>query len=217
MAGLVLVDGRPAAKAGMPVADETSVELKAGGSPYVGRGGLKMEGAAKFFGLEPSGLTCVDVGSSTGGFTQFLLMAGAARVYAVDVDVKQLDWRVRQDPRVIPVEKNARYLEPVDIGEPADLVTIDVSFISMTMILPQIPAILKSGGRCVALVKPQFEVGRERVGKGGIVKNEEDQQNAIRKCYTAGEAAGLEFIASMESPITGREGNREFFLGFRKP
>jgi 23S rRNA (cytidine1920-2'-O)/16S rRNA (cytidine1409-2'-O)-methyltransferase len=217
MAGLVLVEGRPATKAGMPVADDLSVELKAAGSPYVGRGGLKMEGAAKFFGLEPSGLTCVDIGSSTGGFTQFLLMGGAARVYAVDVDVKQLDWRVRQDSRVIPVEKNARFLELADIGEPADLVTIDVSFISMTMILPQIPAILKSGGRCVALVKPQFEVGRDRVGKGGIVKNEEDQQNAIEKCYTAGEAAGLKFISSVESPITGREGNREFFLAFRKP
>jgi 23S rRNA (cytidine1920-2'-O)/16S rRNA (cytidine1409-2'-O)-methyltransferase len=217
MAGLVLVEGQPATKAGMPVAEDISIELKAGGSPYVGRGGLKMEGAAKFFGLEPAGLICVDVGSSTGGFTQFLLMAGAARVYAVDVDVKQLDWRVRQDPRVVPVEKNARYLELADIGEPADLVTIDVSFISMTMILPQIPAILKSGGRCIALVKPQFEVGRERVGKGGIVKNEEDQQNAIGKCYTAGEAAGLKFTSSVESPITGREGNREFFLGFKKP
>ena len=117
MAGLVLVDGQPAAKAGMPVADTVSIELKESGSPYVGRGGVKLEGAAKALGLDPAGWTCVDVGSSTGGFTQFLLMAGAVRVYAVDDDVKQLDWRVRQDTRVVPVEKNARFLEPADIGE----------------------------------------------------------------------------------------------------
>lgn len=217
MAGLVLVDGRPATKAGMSVADTLPIQLKAGGSPYVGRGGLKLEGAAKTFSLDPTGWTCVDVGSSTGGFTQFLLLSGAVRVYAVDVDVKQLEWRVRQDPRVTPVEKNARFLEPADIGEPADLVTIDASFISLTMILPQIPAILKPGGRCVALVKPQFEVGRDRVGKGGIVKNEADQRAAIDKCIQAGESAGLKFSEQVESPITGREGNREFFILFQKP
>src|SRR6185503_2893125 len=193
MAGLVLVEGRPATKAGMSVDDALPIQLKESGSPYVGRGGLKLEGAAKAFGLQPAGWTCVDVGSSTGGFTQFLLMAGAVRVYAVDVDVKQLDWRVRQDVRVVPVEKNARFLEPADIGEAADLVTIDVSFISLTMILPQIPAILKPGGQCVALVKPQFEVGRERVGKGGIVKDSADQQAAVTKCIQAGEAVGLKF------------------------
>jgi 23S rRNA (cytidine1920-2'-O)/16S rRNA (cytidine1409-2'-O)-methyltransferase len=214
MAGLVLVDKQPATKAGMPVADTVSIQLKESGSPYVGRGGLKLEGAAKAFGLDPAGCTCVDIGSSTGGFTQFLLMAGAARVYAVDVDVKQLDWRVRQDARVVPVEKNARFLELTDIGELSDIVTIDVSFISLTMILPRIPAILKPGGRCIALVKPQFEVGRERVGKGGIVKDEADQHAAIEKCIQAGEAVGLKFVAQSESPITGREGNREFFIQF---
>ena len=167
--------------------------------------------------LDPAGRTCVDVGSSTGGFTQFLLMAGAARVYAVDVDLKQLDWRVRQDARVVPVEKNARFLEPADIGELADIVTIDVSFISLTMILPRIPAILKPGGRCVALVKPQFEVGRERVGKGGIVKDEADQRAAVAKCIQAGEAVGLKFAGQAESPITGREGNREFFIQLQHP
>lgn len=216
MAGLVLVDGRPATKAGMAVADTLPIQLKASGSPYVGRGGLKLEGAAKAFGLEPAGWICVDVGSSTGGFTQFLLMAGAARVYAVDVDVKQLDWRVRQDARVVPVERNARFLDPGDIGEPADLVTIDASFISLTMILPQIPAILKPGGQCVALVKPQFEVGRERVGKGGIVKDAADQHAVVKKCIQAGEAAGLTFAGEVESPITGREGNREFFIHLRQ-
>jgi 23S rRNA (cytidine1920-2'-O)/16S rRNA (cytidine1409-2'-O)-methyltransferase len=217
MAGLVLVDGRPATKAGMSIDETLPIQLKESGSPYVGRGGLKLEGAAKAFGLEPAGWTCVDVGSSTGGFTQYLRMSGAARVYAVDVDIKQLDWRVRQDEHVVTVEKNARFLQPADIGEPADLVTIDVSFISLTMILPQIPAILKPGGRCVALVKPQFEVGRERVGKGGIVKDETDQRAAIEKCIQAGEKAGLKFESQAESPITGREGNREFFILLRKP
>jgi 23S rRNA (cytidine1920-2'-O)/16S rRNA (cytidine1409-2'-O)-methyltransferase len=143
-------------------------------------------------------------------------MAGAARVYAIDVDVKQLDWRLRQDKRVVAIEKNARFLEPADIGEDADVVTIDASFISLTMLLPQIPAILKPGGRCIALVKPQFEVGRDRVGKGGIVRDDEDQRTAVDKCVRAGEAAGLRFLNSVESPITGREGNREFFILFEK-
>jgi 23S rRNA (cytidine1920-2'-O)/16S rRNA (cytidine1409-2'-O)-methyltransferase len=216
MAGLVLVEGQPATKAGMAVAEDLPIFLKESGSPYVGRGGLKLEGAAKAFGLKVSGNVCVDVGSSTGGFTQYLLMAGAARVYAVDVDVNQLDWRLRQDSRVVPLEKNARFLEPADIGEPADLVTIDASFISLTMLLPQIPAILKPGGRCVALVKPQFEVGRERVGKGGIVRSDDDQRLAVEKCIRAGQAAGLHFQNSTESPIKGREGNREFFILFEK-
>ena len=216
MAGLVLVDGQPATKAGMPVADDLQVFLKQSGSPYVGRGGIKLEGAAKSFGLTVEGAVCVDVGSSTGGFTQYLLLSGASRVYAVDVDVTQLDWRVRQDSRVVPIEKNARFLEPADIGEPADLITIDASFISLTMLLPAIPAILKPGGRCVALVKPQFEVGRGRVGKGGIVKDEADQRAAVESCKRAGESAGLRYVNSVESPITGREGNREFFILFEK-
>jgi 23S rRNA (cytidine1920-2'-O)/16S rRNA (cytidine1409-2'-O)-methyltransferase len=214
MAGLVLVDGRPVSKAGTAVSDSLAILLKESGSPFVGRGGLKLAGAAKAFDLNVADRVCVDVGSSTGGFTHFLLMEGARRVYAVDVDVNQLDWRLRQDSRVIPIEKNARFLEPADIGEAADLVTIDASFISLAMLLPRIPAILKSGGRCVALVKPQFEVGRERVGKGGIVKDEEDQREAVQKCIRAGESAGLSFLSSVESPITGREGNREFFILF---
>jgi 23S rRNA (cytidine1920-2'-O)/16S rRNA (cytidine1409-2'-O)-methyltransferase len=216
MAGLILVDGQPATKAGTTVAEDSQILLKQSGSTYVGRGGVKLEGAAGVFGVDAAGMVCVDVGSSTGGFTQFLLRSGASRVYAVDVDVKQLDWRVRQDSRVVPVEKNARFLEPADIGEAADLVTIDASFISLTMLLPRIPAILKPGGRCVALVKPQFEVGRDRVGKGGIVRDDEDQRAAVSKCVAAGESVGLHFVSSTESPITGREGNREFFILFEK-
>ena len=217
MAGSVLVEGRPATKAGMAVEEDQPVLLKDPGSPYVGRGGLKLEGASRTFQLDVRGTVCVDIGSSTGGFTQYLLMSGAERVYAIDVDIRQLDWRLRQDPRVIAIEKNARFLEPGDIKEQADVVTIDASFISLTMILPQIPAILKPGGRCVALVKPQFEVGRDRVGKGGIVRDDEDQRGAVGKCVNAGEASGLRFLNSTESPITGREGNREFFILFEKP
>ena len=216
MAGLVLVDGEPAAKAGMSISDDLPIFLKENTSPYVSRGGLKLEGALKAFGLNGAGAVCVDVGASTGGFTHFLLKAGAARVYAVDVDTKQLDWSLRQDSRVIPIEKNARFLEPAEIGEPADLVTLDASFISLTMLLPRIPAILKSGGRCVALVKPQFEARRGRVGRGGIVTDAGDQQAAVEKCRRAGESAGLRFVNSVESPITGREGNREFFILFQK-
>lgn len=217
MAGLVLVDGHPAAKAGMSIADDRAIALKERGTPYVGRGGLKLEGAAKAFDLSVKDAVCVDIGASTGGFTQFLLLSGAARVYAVDVDVNQLDWRVRTDPRVVPVEMNARFLGPGDIGEPADLVAIDASFISLTMLLARIPAILKSGGRCVALVKPQFEVGRDRVGKGGIVRDEADHRAAVSKCIQSGESVGLRFQKTAESPIQGREGNREYFILFEKP
>jgi 23S rRNA (cytidine1920-2'-O)/16S rRNA (cytidine1409-2'-O)-methyltransferase len=216
MAGLVLVGGQPVTKAGTAVAEDIEVALKEPASPYVSRGGVKLEGAAKAFELAIADKVCVDIGSSTGGFTQFLLLSGASRVYAVDVDVKQLDWRVRQDARVITVEKNARFLEPADIGEPADLVVMDASFISLTLLLPRVPAILKKGGNCVALVKPQFEVGRDRVGKGGIVRDDEDQRAAVQKCIEAGEATGMRFVNSSESPITGREGNREFFILFEK-
>ena len=216
MAGSVLVDGQPATKAGMAVAEDREILIKESGSTYVGRGGLKLEGAAKSFDLDIHEKVCVDIGASTGGFTQFLLRSGATRVFAVDVDVKQLDWRVRKDSRVVPVEKNARFLELADLGEPADLITIDASFISLTLLLPRVPAILKTTGRCVALVKPQFEVGRERVGKGGIVRDDDDQRAAVAKCVEAGKSAGLRFLSTAESPITGREGNREFFILFEK-
>jgi 23S rRNA (cytidine1920-2'-O)/16S rRNA (cytidine1409-2'-O)-methyltransferase len=216
MAGNVLVDEQPATKAGMSVAEEAVIRLKEAPHPYVSRGGVKLAGAIRSFGLDVSGKVCLDVGSSTGGFTHYLLLNGASRVYALDVDIKQLDWKVRNDPRVQPIELNARFLEPSHIGEPVDIVVMDASFISLTMLLPRIPAVLKTGGYCVALVKPQFEVGREHVGKGGIVRDPELQQNSIHKVSEAGRSAGLEFVASEESPITGREGNREFFVLFKK-
>jgi len=216
MAGLVTVDGEPAMKAGASFVEPLPIGLKSSGSPYVGRGGLKLEGAARQFGVRVEGKVCADIGSSTGGFTQFLLMNGASKVNAIDVDVKQLDWNVRQDPRVVALQKNARFLELSDIGEPVSLATVDVSFISLTLILPRVPAILAPGGDCIALVKPQFEVGRERVGKGGIVRNPEDWRASVEKCVRCGIESGLEFVAEVESPILGREGNREFFIHLHK-
>ena len=216
MAGLVLVDDQPATKAGASVPESAVLRLKAGGLAYVSRGGLKIEGAVAQFGIDVQGKICADVGCSTGGFTHFLLLNGAARVYGIDVDVTQLDWRLQSDPRVIKVERNARFLESGDIGELVDLVTMDASFISLSMLLPAIVHILKPGGYCLALVKPQFEVGREKVGKGGIVKSEQDQIDAVDKIIHAGEQLRLTFVARCESPITGKEGNREFFVLFKK-
>jgi len=216
MAGNVLVDEEPATKAGMSVPENANIRLKEAPHPYVSRGGVKLEGAVRAFDVSVDGKVCLDVGSSTGGFTHFLLLNGAARVYALDVDVKQLDWKVRNDPRVRMIELNARFLQPDHVGEAVDLVTIDAAFISLTMLLPGIPAVLKAGGECLALVKPQFEVGREHVGKGGIVRDAGLQQAAIEKVAVAGRSTGLQFVGAHESPITGREGNREFFVLFRK-
>jgi len=216
MAGNVLVDEQPATKAGMSVAEEAVIRLKEAPHPYVSRGGVKLAGAIRSFGLDVSGKVCLDVGSSTGGFTHYLLLNGASRVYALDVDIKQLDWKVRNDPRVQPIELNARFLEPSHIGEPVDIVVMDASFISLTMLLPRIPPVLKTGGYCVALVKPQFEVGREHVGKGGIVRDPELQQSSIAKISEAGRSTGLEFVASEESPITGREETANFLSSLRK-
>ena len=216
MAGSVLVDDQPAMKAGTTVPDDADVRLKEAPHPFVSRGGVKLQGAVHGFGLSVNNLVCLDIGSSTGGFTHFLLLNGAERVYALDVDVNQLDWKIRNDPRLRTIEMNARFLEPSHVGEPVDLVTIDASFISLTMLLPRIPPVLKAGGRCLALVKPQFEVRRENVGRGGIVRDEKLQQEAIDKIAEAGREAGLEFVGSRESAITGREGNREFFVLFNK-
>jgi 23S rRNA (cytidine1920-2'-O)/16S rRNA (cytidine1409-2'-O)-methyltransferase len=217
MAGNVIVDNQPATKAGLAVPDDVDISLKEAPHPYVSRGGVKLEGAARYFGVQAADKVCLDIGSSTGGFTHYLLLNGARCVYAVDVDVKQLDWKLRNDPRVRPVEINARFLELSNIGELVDIVTIDASFISLSLLLPRIPALMKADAECLALVKPQFEVGREHVGKGGIVRDRTLHQGAIDKITEAARAAGLEFAGSYESPITGREGNREFFLLLKKP
>lgn len=216
MAGNVLVDDAPAMKAGTAVSEDANIRLKEAPHPYVGRGGIKLQGAVQDFDLNIKNSICLDIGSSAGGFTHFLLLNGAERVYALDVDVNQLDWKIRNDPRVRTIEMNARFLEPGHVPEAVDLVTIDASFISLKMLIPRIPPVLKPDGKCLALVKPQFEVGREQVGKGGIVRDEKLQQDAVERIADAGREAGLQFAGSRESAITGREGNREFFVLFNK-
>jgi 23S rRNA (cytidine1920-2'-O)/16S rRNA (cytidine1409-2'-O)-methyltransferase len=211
LAGNVTVNGQRVDKPGHTVAPESRIEVAAK-LPYVGRGGLKLERAVDHFGLDVSGKTCVDIGASTGGFTDCLLQRGAARVYAVDVGRGQLDWKLRNDPRVVLREGiNARYLKPEDIGEPVDLAVADVSFISVTLIVPVLPPILKPNGAMIILIKPQFEVGREQVGKGGIVHDPVLHESACARVRESVEALGYR-CEIVDSPILGAEGNREFLL-----
>jgi len=211
MAGDVLVEGQKALKPGHAIDDASRIEITAK-MPYVSRGGLKLAAALDRFQIDVSGLICLDVGSSTGGFTDCLLQHDAARVHAVDVGAGQLDWRLRNDPRVTVHEGiNARHLRFEDIGEYAALATVDVSFISVTLILPAIAAILRPEGRMVILVKPQFEVGKGRVGKGGIVRSSEQHHEVCARVEAAVRDLGFE-TSIMESPITGAEGNKEFLL-----
>ncbi len=211
LAGQVMVDGQKAAKPGHAVAADARIELLQ--SPrYVGRGGLKLEAALAQFALDVSGRVCADIGSSTGGFTDCLLQHGAARVYALDVGSGQLDWKLRGDPRVVVREGiNARYLEAGDLGEPVDLVVMDVSFISATLIVPAAVSLLKEAGEMVILVKPQFEAGRGQVGKGGIVRDPELQAQACERVARRVEESGFR-TSVIESPILGAEGNKEFLL-----
>jgi 23S rRNA (cytidine1920-2'-O)/16S rRNA (cytidine1409-2'-O)-methyltransferase len=216
MAGEVLIDGQRAAKAGQMVSPEVLIELTA--KPrFVGRGGIKLAAALETFGIDVAGSVCADFGSSTGGFTDCLLQAGAARVHAIDVGTGQLDWRLRNDPRVVVHEGvNARYVEPADLGEAVDLAVCDVSFISATLILPAMAKVLKPAtGRIVVLVKPQFEVGKGQVGKGGIVRDPAQHEEACAKIRACAE--GLRFETQLtESPIAGAEGNKEFLLYGRR-
>ncbi len=216
LAGQVTVDGRVVSKAGTPVPADAVVALVAPDHPYVGRGGLKLAHALDAFAVAVEGREALDIGASTGGFTDVLLRRGAARVVALDVGHGQLDWRIRNDPRVVVIEgRNARFLAPGDLPGPVDLVVIDVSFISLTEILPRVPAVLRPGADVVALVKPQFEAGRQEVGKGGIVRDPAVHERVIERVTAAAGAAGLGREAMTESPITGAEGNREFLLHLR--
>jgi len=211
MAGEVLVDGRKAQKPGQAVSPESRIEVLEQ-PPFVSRGGQKLNAALDHFAVRVAGRICLDVGASTGGFTDCLLQRGAARVHAVDVGSGQLDWKIRNDPRVVVHEKlNARYLRGEDIGEPVDLAVCDVSFISVTLILPAVTPLLRPGGEMVILVKPQFEVGKGQVGKGGIVREPELQQAACRRVDDTARLLGFE-TGIVESPILGAEGNREFLL-----
>jgi 23S rRNA (cytidine1920-2'-O)/16S rRNA (cytidine1409-2'-O)-methyltransferase len=211
MAGAVLVEGQKAFKAGQAIEDDARVEVTAR-PRFVGRGGLKMEGALKHFAIDVTGWICADFGASTGGFTDCLLQEGAVKVHAIDVGTGQLDWTLRNDPRVVVHEGvNARYLEPAEIGEEVDLAVCDVSFISATLMLPAIVKVLKPTGAIVVLVKPQFEVGKGRVGRGGIVRDTVLHEEVCLKVKTFAEELGFT-TDMMESPITGAEGNREFLL-----
>ena len=211
MAGEVRVDGRKASKSGQPVDPGASIEVLAR-PPYVGRGGFKLAAALRQFAIGVEGARCLDIGSSTGGFTDALLQAGAARVHAVDVGAGQLAWGLRTDPRVVLHERiNARQLTLAEIGERVELAVCDVSFISVTLILPAVAPLLQPGGQMVILVKPQFEVGKGQVGKGGIVRDPELHRAACERVERAVAELGFE-TGIMESPILGAEGNKEFLL-----
>lgn len=218
LGGRVLVNGQKVEKAGVVVDSEAEIRLLGADLKYVSRGGLKLEAALRHWNLDVAGKTCMDVGASTGGFTDCLLQHGAARVIAVDTGYGQIDLRLRRDSRVRLLEKsNARYLKPEDMGETVDVVAIDVSFISATLVLPAVvasafPHPARAGKQIIVLVKPQFEVGRERVGKGGIVRDEAAQQEAVEKVNGKLLDLGCGRTEMMESPILGAEGNREFLL-----
>jgi 23S rRNA (cytidine1920-2'-O)/16S rRNA (cytidine1409-2'-O)-methyltransferase len=217
LAGQVTVDGQVVSKAGAPIAATALVELATPDHPYVGRGGLKLAGALDAFAIDPRGRRALDVGASTGGFTDVLLQRGAASVVALDVGRGQLDWRLRTDPRVIVREGvNARALTSDAVPHRVSLVTIDVSFISLKHILPALAPHLDPGADVVALVKPQFEAGREEVGKHGIVSDPAVHESVIARVTEYAAASGFARVAMTPSPITGATGNQEFFLHLRR-
>ena len=213
MAGCVLVNNRPASKAGVQVSASDRIEVKADTNPYVSRGGLKLQGALQELSLEVSERICLDVGASTGGFTDCLLQNGALRVYAVDVGYGQLAWKLRQDQRVVAIERtNIRHMPRDRISEAVDIVTIDVSFISLKIVVPAVMPFLKPDGIILALIKPQFEVGKNQVGKGGVVRNPELHEQVVQELSSFFTAKGLECANVVPSPILGPKGNREFFI-----
>ena len=216
MAGEVIVGGHRVDKPGAQVAEDAEIVVK-GGLRYVSRGGLKLEAALAAFGIDPTGAVCLDIGASTGGFTDCLLQHGAAKVHAIDVGHSQLDWKIRSDPRVAVREKlNARYLTPGDIPEAVSICTIDVSFISLTLILPPAFEVLTPTGVILALIKPQFELGKNEVGKGGIVRDAAGHEAAVGKIrdFVTG-TLGRKWEGVIESPILGGEGNKEFLACLR--
>ncbi len=215
LAGLVQVDGRREDKAGTAVPEDAEVAVAGPPHPYVSRGGLKLAAALDHFALDPSGKVCLDVGASTGGFTDCLLQRGAARVYAVDVGYGQLDAKLRGDARVIVREKvNARSLSSREVPEKVALAAADVSFISLKLVLPAVAALVSGGGAIVVLVKPQFEAGRKEVPRGGVVKSEETRRRVVGEIEAAGRSLALGVLGTLPSPIRGARGNEEFLLGF---
>ena len=218
MSGDVLVGGHPETKPGTLVDPAAEITVRTGDHPYVSRGALKLIRGLDTFQIDPAGLTALDIGASTGGFTDVLLRRGAARVYAIDVGYGQLAWTLRQDPRVVTLERhNARSMDLALVSEACDLAVIDVSFISLTLVLPRVVELLRppAGKPIIALVKPQFEVGRDQVGKGGVVRDETARRGAIDKIRTWAAAHQLDAGPDVESPITGPAGNVEYLLLLR--
>jgi 23S rRNA (cytidine1920-2'-O)/16S rRNA (cytidine1409-2'-O)-methyltransferase len=216
MAGVVLVDEKRVEKASESFVPEAVIRIK-GDSPearYVSRGGLKLEAALREFAVDPTGFVCLDIGASTGGFTDCLLQHGADRVVAIDAGTNQIVWKLREDPRVdVREQTNARELAPTDFESLFDLIVLDVSFISVTKIIPVLPPLLKDRGLVIILIKPQFEVGRGEVGKGGIVRDTEKHERVVEEVNASASSFGLRLMGAIDSPITGAEGNKEF-LGF---
>ncbi len=218
LAGRVRVDGAVVTKAGTQVREDCRLDIAQPDHPWASRGALKLEAALDEFHVDPTGLVCLDVGASTGGFTDLLLARGARRVVALDVGRGQLDWRLRSDPRVVVLEGvNARYLGSDELPFPVDLATVDVSFISLRLVVPALLPHLRPGAWLVCLVKPQFEAGRQSVGKGGIVRDEAVRREAIDGTVAALETLGLERIGVVPSPVAGQKGNREELAVFRMP
>ena len=217
MAGLVKVDGKTVDKAGTEVPVDAPIEVAGPAIPYVSRGGLKLEKALSEFDLDLEGYVVMDIGASTGGFTDCALQHGAAKVYAIDVGYGQLDWKLRQDPRVVSLERtNIRYLDNSLIDEAPDCVTVDVAFISLQKVFPKISEILPAGGQVVALIKPQFEAGRDKVGKKGVVRDSGVHKEVIQRVITAGIQSGLISTGLAYSPVKGPEGNIEYLLSMIK-
>ena len=215
LAARVRVSGQPATKSGALIPVDAPIDLIGDAFPFASRAGEKLSGALDDFSVNPAGLVCLDVGCSTGGFTDCLLRRGAARVYAVDVTSSQLAWKLRQDPRVVPIEKNARHLVPADLPEPVQLVTADLSFISLAKVIPALVPLAYPGAEFVLLVKPQFELDRSAVGRGGIVRDPALHRLAVDRVRAAAESAGLTVLADTPSRLPGAEGNLEFFVHAR--
>ena len=211
MAGEVYVNGQKADKSGMEVDITSNVEVRGSACPYVSRGGLKLEKALRNFGVDPTGYVCSDSGASTGGFTDCLLQQGASKVFAIDVGYGQLAWKIRNDPRVVVMERtNIRYVTPEDLGQPLDLSVIDVSFISLSLVLPVVKTLLKPMGQVLCLIKPQFEAGRDKVGKKGVVRDAAVHEEVLQNFISLAKSLGFTIRNLTFSPVKGPEGNIEF-------
>lgn len=211
MSGLVYVDGQKADKPGTSYEDTVSIEVRGAVCPYVSRGGLKLEKALRDFGVKPEGYVCSDSGASTGGFTDCLLQQGASKVFAIDVGYGQLDWKIRSDPRVVVMERtNIRYVTPEQLGEPLDLSVVDVSFISLKIVLPAIKNLLKPTGQVLCLIKPQFEAGKEKVGKKGVVRDPQTHKEVLDQFVALAHELDFRILGLTFSPVKGPEGNIEF-------